>query len=392
MYDFSITPGVLDYVGAGLAGDHLRYQGDGFEIYSHRTQEDLLFVKERRVYACAEGELPVALERLPVTKVNTIIMHAILKKYRVRQLAMLEMTYDCNLRCVHCYLPDRPGMARGHKMTLQRINQIIEGMKRLHVLELSITGGEVLLDREFIEIVQKLSEYFVVNVLSNATLVTEVVARELSRVKIKNFRSTLYSYDPAVHDAIVGIAGSYLATLNGLELLKRHGVPLAVNVPVLKQNIDDLAHTRAWLESHSIPYAFDYLIFPSTERALDSLVDPQRLADEAHLGNLQPICSSVCSAYYGKLRIDPTGDVFPCEYLDDPIGNLFSDDCSETALAQSYVEKYGKDAPITCGPCDCNLNGRCFICPARNRLDSGNYQVVSPYLCELTRRTHGALA
>ena len=62
----------------------------------------------------------------------------------------LDLTYRCNERCVHCYLDhDDHG-----EMTTAEIKSLLDDMAAAGVFFLTVSGGEILMRRDFFEILE----------------------------------------------------------------------------------------------------------------------------------------------------------------------------------------------------------------------------------------------
>ncbi|MFZ0979932.1 MAG: radical SAM protein, partial [Candidatus Acidiferrales bacterium] len=62
----------------------------------------------------------------------------------------LDLTYRCNERCVHCYLDhDDHG-----EMTTAEIKKLLDELAAAGVFFLTMSGGEILLRKDFFEILE----------------------------------------------------------------------------------------------------------------------------------------------------------------------------------------------------------------------------------------------
>jgi len=62
----------------------------------------------------------------------------------------LDVTYRCNERCVHCYLDhDDHG-----EMTTAEVKDVLEQLAEAGTFFLTLSGGEVLMRRDFFEILE----------------------------------------------------------------------------------------------------------------------------------------------------------------------------------------------------------------------------------------------
>lgn len=71
------------------------------------------------------------------------------KPYKV----FLELTYNCNLRCPHCYIQEDLNKREKFRDKKEILN-LIDEMEKQGVVELNITGGEATLHPDFLEIIR----------------------------------------------------------------------------------------------------------------------------------------------------------------------------------------------------------------------------------------------
>src|SRR5438128_8471981 len=68
---------------------------------------------------------------------------------RVPVRAMIELTYGCNLRCVHCYNPTHQAKA---ELATAQIKALIDQLATAGCLDLAFTGGEIFTRMDLFEI------------------------------------------------------------------------------------------------------------------------------------------------------------------------------------------------------------------------------------------------
>ena len=90
----------------------------------------------------------------------------------------LDITYRCNERCVHCYLDhDDHG-----EMTTAEIKEILNQLSEAGVFFLTLSGGEVLMRRDFFDIVEHARRLlFNVKVKTNGVMIREPQGQTHSR-------------------------------------------------------------------------------------------------------------------------------------------------------------------------------------------------------------------
>src|SRR5205807_7307402 len=82
----------------------------------------------------------------------------------------MDVTYRCNERCIHCYLDhDDHG-----EMTTAEIKDVLDQLYEMGVFFLVLSGGEVLMRRDFFDIVEYARRLqFNVKIKTNAVMIRE---------------------------------------------------------------------------------------------------------------------------------------------------------------------------------------------------------------------------
>lgn len=135
--------------------------------------------------------------------------------------ASIDVTYRCNLRCVHCSLWDRPdGEA---ELTLEEMQDIVLKMKRwLNLPAMDLLGGEAFLRPDTMKLIRFVCEQgMFLHIVTNGTLLTERIARELIELNVYKIAISLDGFQPETHDRTRGVTGAFRKTLQGIERLKR---------------------------------------------------------------------------------------------------------------------------------------------------------------------------
>ena len=123
---------------------------------------------------------------------------------RVPLSGSMEITFKCNLRCVHCYIPDYSG--RG-EMTTDEITRILSEAADEGCVWMLLTGGEVLCRADFDEIYRHAKRQgFLLTLFSNGTLVDERVADLLAEYPPLGIEFTLYGLSDETYLRKIGRA------------------------------------------------------------------------------------------------------------------------------------------------------------------------------------------
>ncbi|HVH70631.1 MAG TPA: radical SAM protein, partial [Candidatus Dormibacteraeota bacterium] len=173
--------------------------------------------------------------------------------------AHLDVTYRCNERCEHCYLDhDDKG-----EMSFGEIRDLLEQMAEAGVFILTLSGGEVFLRRDFLEIVEfARSLLFCVKIKSNAVLIRRKDAQRLRELAIEQVQVSIYSHRPEIHDAVTHVPGSLGRSLEGIHELKTAGVKVVIANVLMRGNLGDSSGVQALTRELGVHYTVDPTVTP----------------------------------------------------------------------------------------------------------------------------------
>jgi AdoMet-dependent heme synthase len=250
----------------------------------------------------------------------------------------LDLTYRCNERCVHCYLDHHDH----GEMTTAEIKRLLEEMADAGVFILTFSGGEILLRKDFFEIVEHARQLmFCVKLKTNAVLIGEREAARLRDLAIESIQVSIYSHRPEVHDAITLVPGSLKRSLNAIRFLKEQGLHVTMAYVLMGRNIGDFPALQELAGELGVEFTLDPTITPMMDgdRSVLSLgVDQDALSEVFHnaslVGDVDEFCAigaepgkdeldaTPCSAGHTACYVSPYGDVFPCVQFPLPTGNV----------------------------------------------------------------------
>jgi MoaA/NifB/PqqE/SkfB family radical SAM enzyme len=253
---------------------------------------------------------------------------------------LFEVTHRCNLGCQHCYLTEgpvgRPAPTR-EELTLDEVRRALDQLARAGTFFLTLTGGEVFMRRDFIEILAHArARNFSVTIFTTGTLLTPAMATEIADLHPLSVEVSIYSARPEIHDRVTKIPGSHARSLRALRLLRECGVIILIKTPLMSLNSGECRGIVELAEELGAGYGFDPMLVPRRDGnlmpiALGASRDELRaffsdpvLAKEFH----QPVrClpqrgEEICGTGRRTCMISPYGDVFPCGVHPVPAGNL----------------------------------------------------------------------
>lgn len=250
----------------------------------------------------------------------------------------LDITYRCNERCVHCYLDhDDHG-----EMTTDEIRDLLRQLADAGVFFLTLSGGEVLMRRDFFEIVECARRLlFNVKVKTNGVMIGAPQAKRMRELGIEQIQISVYSHRAEVHDAITKLPGSFRRTVKAIRFLKSQGLKVVIANVLMAGNFADYAGVMELAGELGVPYTIDPTITPKIDgdtSILNLRVGGSQLKQVFHeralVGNVEEFCAAPappsddvmddypCSAGHTACYVSPYGDVFPCVQFPLPCGNV----------------------------------------------------------------------
>lgn len=260
----------------------------------------------------------------------------------------IELSNRCNERCIHCYIPDRQKTTDIDPFLFYKA---IDQCADLGVLDLTISGGEPMLHKDFCDFLRYVKKYdFSISVLSNLTLLNDEIISELKSNQITSIQTSLYSMNPLIHDSITQVKGSFIKTRDNILKLIKNDIPLQLSCPTMKQNKDCYIDVMNWAHEHKCRAITDYLFIARHDNTTDNLQN--------------------------RLSV---------EEVEVIIKNILDNDkeYQNTILAKNFdtIEQYDKGNNIICGVCISTIcmaaDGNFFPCPGWNNYVLGNIKDVA---------------
>ena len=319
-------------------------------------------------------------------------------KLNIPLSVQLDLTYRCNERCIHCYLDhDDHG-----EMTTAEIKDLLDQMAAAGVFYLTISGGEIMMRRDFFDILEHArARLFCVKLKTNGVLIREKEARRLRELGVESIQISIYSHRAEVHDAITKLPGSLRQSIEAVRLLRSQGLRITLANVLMVQNAADYRGVQALAAELDAKFIIDPTITPMMDgdRSILSLnVDQAALQnvfrDQALVGNVEEFCAPPagvdedalemlpCSAGHTACYVSPYGDVYPCVQFPLPSGNVrrmkFVDIWRDSPQLKEVRSITLRDMP-SCS--QCTHGATCTRCPGLAYLE-GNMRGPSSQDCE----------
>ena len=263
-----------------------------------------------------------------------------------------ELTYRCNERCVHCYNPgaahtkDEKPQRNNKELSTQQVFKSLDSFAKGGVFGLTLTGGEIMLRKDFYEIVEYARKLgMAVNIYTNAIKLDESAIKRLAKLWVSTVSVSVYSHVPEVHDDITRVPGSYEKAVKALKLLNDMGIKTSLKsvqmdhtlqaykgIAKLSEDLGAIPETELGL-SPGVDGAIAPMLM-STNNPAELIVAASTPGFPIFVGDasnnfgefVKDPKATVCAAGYSGLSVAADGNIYPCNSLPIKSGNLHQHD------------------------------------------------------------------
>lgn len=163
----------------------------------------------------------------------------------------VSVTDRCDLRCFYCMSEDMTFLPKSDLLTLEELDRLCSVFIAKGVRKLRLTGGEPLVRRNVMSLVQSLSRHLGTGALDELTLTTngsqlERFAAELKTHGVRRINVSLDTLDAEKFRAITRW-GDLGKVLRGIEAARDAGLKVKINAVALKNvNEDEIPSLMEW--------------------------------------------------------------------------------------------------------------------------------------------------
>ncbi|MFH1508545.1 MAG: radical SAM protein [Candidatus Omnitrophota bacterium] len=325
--------------------------------------------------------------------------------------AHFELTYRCNLNCIHCYCKGSENEKK--ELALFEVKKIIRQLRQEGCIWLTLTGGEPLIRPDFLDIYSLARRKgFIITIFTNALAFNQKIINYLAKSPPFSIEITLNSLNPGIYSRITGVKNSLARVMDNIRELTKKKLAVIIKTNLLKQNINEIAGIKKWAEDNlarlsknRYNFKCDPLIYPRLNanktpcrhrlspeeifRVFQQDKDISRQYQE-QLRKDRPVLLREnkylyhCNSWMNKVFINPFGRLKFCVFSND-----FSVDLKKKTFQEGFnamAAKIPGQVFQTNSRCrDCPLRPICRWCPARAYLETGNREKPINYFCRLAR-------
>lgn len=257
----------------------------------------------------------------------------------------VSVTDRCDLRCVYCMAEHMTFLPKAEVLTLEELDRISSGFIKLGVRKLRITGGEPLVRKGVMGLIENLSRHLKSGALDELTLTTNGTrltefAGDLAKFGVRRINVSMDTLKPDLFRKLTR-GGDLNKVIGGIDAALAAGIAVKINAVALKDDnaaeLPDLiawAHTRGCdmtlieampLGEIEVDRTDQFLSLKDVRRELESF---WTLTDSDHvtggparyvtveetggrLGFITPLSHNFCEAC-NRVRLTCTGTLHTC--------------------------------------------------------------------------------
>ncbi|MFM9138647.1 MAG: mycofactocin radical SAM maturase [Actinomycetota bacterium] len=298
-----------------------------------------------------------------------------------------ELTYACNLQCVHCL--SSSGMRDPRELTTEQAKAVLDELRDMQVFYINIGGGEPMVRRDFFEILEHAQRCNIgVKFSTNGAFISAESARRLAAMNYLDIQISLDGADRETNDRVRG-DGSYDTAIEAMEHLRAANFgPFKISVVMTRHNVSQLDDFKALANSYGAQLRITRLRpagrGADTWNELHPTNDQQRIIYDWLIHHGENVLTgdsffhlnafgeslpglNLCGAGRVVCLIDPLGDVYACPFVihdEFKAGSVLDDGgfkavWTSSELFTSLREPESPGACASCGSYD-SCQGGCM--------------------------------
>lgn len=294
----------------------------------------------------------------------------------------LEITQNCNLRCIHCY-EGETHQSNKNVLSINDWKRIIKELSEINCKNIQFIGGEPSCYFGIIELIDYASQFRFnsIGYFTNATLLTNDLLCCLIRNKVV-VNISLYGHTAELHDSITKVKGSFEKTVANIKKLMANNIVVKVAVTLMHENEMFFEAIIDFVKSIGVKY-YKYDLVRAVNGCVQGChpVEREDLIETKYL--TKPNFSinklkfdkamSVNTCWYGKFAITENGDVIPCVFERSIFyGNLKSNSVQQILDSNKLTECWHMDFSKINECCDCEYRYACRDCRPLRKVDNGS--------------------
>ena len=239
---------------------------------------------------------------------------------------MLELTYRCNFKCKHCYIPESYKKEFRRELNTKQTFSILDQLQELGCLYLGFTGGEPFLRKDIFKIIRYAKKKgFQIIIYTNGSLIDEDKAQRLQRLSPNKIDITLPAVSKDIFERITGLKGSRDKVFEAINLLYKKEISLGFKTCVVKGNEFEIKKIRDFSNRLGASYRLDDMLMPRLDGSNEpyryrgspqsTVHSPQSTGSAENIGRATsaPVLQCSRKIYFRECGVTDNGELFKCD-------------------------------------------------------------------------------
>jgi len=313
----------------------------------------------------------------------------------------IELTDNCNFRCRMCYMGSVIQKSAHRALKSAEFKKILDMLEKDGVIELTLTGGEPLLNPDIAEILGMLQgKNFFVAINTNGSFLTESILKALLGVRVCSMEVSIYGFSEEVYERVTG-RKEFTKVLDNVGRFVAAGLPVRLKYTLQRDNLQDVRAFKAFCREkgwHQTITRGELMPDIAGGRPSAQAITPEEteelaMAEVLELSAPDEHCEvSICKLAKSRLTIDPHGNAFPCEVVRLNLGNVLGENAQdvigENNKRLSLVAEIPTEQPSKC--LSCKVKSYCShrACPAERYAVEGRLGGHYEHACRQAELLH----
>lgn len=315
---------------------------------------------------------------------------------------LMELTSNCNMNCIHCYLQENH---IEDCLSYEQIIYIIDTLYDAGIIFLTLTGGEILTRKDFKDIyLYAKRKGFLVELFTNASLITDDIIELLKEYPPLLVDVSLYGDNEETYYKVTRVRNMFSKVICNCKKMVDAGIRVSLKSPILKLNLNEINGMEKLAGEIGIQFVYSFEITPTIDKNncpknyqvplevslryeftnyFEQISNGERKLGEMDLKAIDELqqCEYVyaCNVALNSFVIDYKGNMLPCmklrhkgkSLLEYPFNYIWNE-------FRQYSEKKACEA-YKCKKCKSRYF--CDVCPAEMDFLYGDAQKRPEEVC-----------
>lgn len=310
----------------------------------------------------------------------------------------IEIINSCIFKCDHCYMPN----AKQNRMDIETYKQILKELSDIGCIWILLTGGECLMHPNFKEMYKLAKDMgFFVSINTNGYFINNELIELFKKYKPYTIEISLYGYNEETYYAFTHVPNAYEKIDHNIKELLKNNIHVSLKTVLTKKNYNYLFQLQEYANHLNIPFRYDYVLFPKlnenkntenkerlTSKEIINILKKDIEAKKHFTNKIATMLNESkpskfifeCSGGEDAIYIDSFGNIHMCVVMINDNYNIKNYSIKEA------LEQFKK---LKCTKLNDNSNCKycvkkslCRYCPARFKLETGNYEKEAKWYCD----------